>query len=78
MDRTMIQCLIELPEPYRTEALNNIPENTPNYMCRSVCDALARAFVWWKTPQGTNYWMEIFISFLQKLHNDQNECADNS
>lgn len=59
-NQTIIYYLNQLPEPYRTEALenydfsfagNNYPP-TPN-------EALAMAFDWRKSKQGQTYWLGV-------------------
>lgn len=58
--KTIEQWLNELPEPYRSQAL----ENTPKYMLTnqyvSMVSVLMHAFPWKFSPQGLEYWQEYF------------------
>lgn len=54
--KTIKQWLEELPEPYRTQALENYERKQ---MSHSLSLALASAFHWHYTPEGWNYWFEL-------------------
>ena len=55
--KTVKEWIQELPEPYRTEALENC--NDPNKEVQSLSSALFYAFRWSETKQGACYWREI-------------------
>lgn len=51
--------LNELPEPYRSQAM----ENYMNASNRKVAStALADAFFWDQTPEGYDYWHDLYNS----------------
>ena len=62
--KTIREHLNDLPEPYRTEALENLTESIdgrfdiPN--SEDKADALQGAFVWASTPQGFEYWEKFY------------------
>ena len=61
------QWLEELPEPYRTQALENCQEEFYLKKCTSSQHlALEHAFFWGKTPQGHNYWSDIWKKLQQE------------
>jgi len=53
--------LSEMPEPYRTQALNEFERqgwiNMPSF---SMVNALSAAFDWGDSPQGEDYWIAIY------------------
>lgn len=53
----------ELPEPYRSEAINNIRKSEAN----SLSDALDIGFDWGRTKQGYEYWYKLFEKLEQDL-----------
>lgn len=58
------QYLDKLPEPYRTQALNNYSEryikNWPSSQVFDVSSALRLAFHWASSDEGAVYWNEIY------------------
>lgn len=67
MEKLIKEWLEELPEPYRTEALDiyhtqwsdaDIPST------ESLSEALIGAFVWEMTPQGYDYWNNLHVKLL--------------
>jgi hypothetical protein len=64
--KTIGEFLNELPEPYRSQAI----ENCENYCdgkfreqkVTNIVDALLNAFIWKGTPQAHTYWEEFFDS----------------
>ena len=56
---TIAGWLCTLPEPYRTQALENMDEDGKDFEADSVADALHRAFWWHRSPQGYNYWNDL-------------------
>lgn len=59
MQKTVREWLEELPEPYRSQALENIAnpdcQPDPDFKCEQDTSVSA-AFVWGRTPQGHHYW----------------------
>lgn len=59
MKKTIREHLNDLPEPYRTEALENAKNSKPNTedaIVESKIEAIESAFIFIATPQGINYW----------------------
>jgi hypothetical protein len=65
--KTIRGWLETLPEPYRTQAIENATrDGSISFRTkeRSLSDALCEAFVWSDTPQGREHW--------KKLHDEIN------
>lgn len=60
--KTIKQWLEELPEPYRTQALENLKSDKYD----SIEKALLNAFDWWNSPEGWNYWSEFYMELDKK------------
>lgn len=64
--KTIKEWLEELPEPYRSEAIENMESEVDRYTGDRIENclrgALFGAFIWVDSPQGTVYWAEIFDS----------------
>lgn len=73
MKKTIKEWLEELPEPYRTEALANLFEKNKSLVKSTLADALIAAFGWKITPQGYDYWRDIFDKLLYNEPLDFNE-----
>lgn len=57
---TIIYYLNQLPEPYRSEALENYDFSfAGNQQPTTPIDALAMAFDWRKSKQGHTYWLGV-------------------
>lgn len=65
--KTTKQWLESLPEPYRSEALNNadprvlVKESTDSLLS----EALISSFTWSTSSQGFNYWKKLHYSLLE-------------
>ena len=57
--KTIKEWLEELPEPYRTQAINNTSEQNSLKLKSSLSDAIYSAFAWSKTPEGLQYWLDF-------------------
>ena len=68
--KTIREWLEELPEPYRTQAIDNYenPEcnmykrgdwTEPEKKQESLVDAIYDAFIWLRTPEGFQYWVDF-------------------
>ncbi len=64
--KTIKEWLEELPEPYRSESIENMEAEVDRYtgdrMDSNLKSALFCAFIWVDSPQGTGYWANIFDS----------------
>lgn len=70
--KTIREWLEELPEPYRTQALENFDiEGIDNILVSTLADAINKGFIWFTTPQGEPYWFNIH----RKIY--KNESLDN-
>lgn len=63
--KTIREWLEELPEPYRTQALENVNEHDPKIIDelpseQTAKKALSGAFVWMFTEQGERYWFDLY------------------
>jgi hypothetical protein len=59
--KTIKEWLEELPEPYRSEALENSEDWSwdNKQEVKSLATALDCAFIWSLSPQGQDYWMKL-------------------
>ena len=58
--KTVEQWLQELPEPYRSQALDNMDADGDGEEL-TITSALSAAFVWQGTPQGHKYWEGLHV-----------------
>lgn len=65
--KTIREWLEELPEPYRTQALENTPELYEDLYAPSLKYAIEHAFYWVESEQGMNYW-DDFVDTLNSPH----------
>ena len=65
--KTIKQWLQELPEPYRTEALDNYNDRY-NPVVENIFKALNYGFSWSATTQGYEYWLKIYNSLYRENH----------
>jgi len=56
-NKTALEWFKQLPEPYRTQAIQNSQGLNTEY--ESPFDALRRNFNWASTPQGGIHWLQI-------------------
>ena len=68
MNKTIKQWLEELPEPYRSQALENMSENSE---VESLCIAIMKAFDWDESPQGSKYWLSVYNGGFPKLKSNR-------
>ena len=60
--KTLQQWFEEIPEPYRTQAIANIPDKRKTQTYHSLADAVVMGFLWVDSPQGDEYWDEFWKS----------------
>lgn len=61
--KTIKEWLETLPEPYRTEAIENATnEGSIRFRTKhkSLSEALGSAFTWYFTLQGHDYWVDLY------------------
>ena len=61
--KTVRKYLQELPEPYRSQALQAMPEIARDIPATSLTFALSQ-FVWQFSPQGFDYWFNFRNSII--------------
>lgn len=67
--KTIREHLNDLPEPYRTEALENAKNSKPSTlhaMEKSMSGAITGAFLFHETPQGADYWFDLADELMIK------------
>jgi tryptophanase len=57
--KTILEWLQELPEPYRSEAIENVSKTKRIEKRKCLEDALLSAFPWEETKQGGEYWNNL-------------------
>lgn len=63
--KTVKQWLEELPEEYREKALKNAYPEMLNYQFESQEQALPNSFGWSYSPEGFDYWNNLYESLLK-------------
>lgn len=63
-EKTIEEWFNELPEPYRTQALNNTSERSKKLFSKSMADALCTGFIW-PDFAGDDYWDPVFIHYVK-------------
>ena len=64
MTKAVIEWMEEdLPSPYKEQALENMV--SPRLRYDSLKMALVSAFEWMETPQGFDYWKEVYDSLKE-------------
>jgi hypothetical protein len=53
-----------LPEPYKTQAINNLNNIKSVVVVKHTSVAIAIAFTWENTPQGYDYWNLIYNKYF--------------
>ena len=62
--KTIKEWLEELPEPYRTRAIENTGEKRLSMYAVSLPEAIAGAFAWIDSPQGDIYWIDVYRTLI--------------
>ena len=57
MEKTILEWLEELPEPYRSQAIKNYDGEFKD--AATLSDALAYAFSWYASPEKKDYWKDL-------------------
>ena len=64
--KTIREHFEQLPEPYRTEAIENTKYDILGITEYSIADALLSAFTWDNTKQGYMYWSNLCAKLENK------------
>jgi hypothetical protein len=59
MSKTIKEWLNLLPEPYKTQSLNNLNPEKGDIIKYHLEDAVVGAFKWDDSVEGTQYWIKI-------------------
>jgi len=57
--KTVIEWFDTLPEPYKTQAINNTKLHLLKTFDESLIDAIKSSFTWHSTDQGHDYWFDL-------------------
>ncbi len=63
--KTMLEWLNELPEPYKTKAINNTHKRLQQMQILNMKHAIGSAFMWANTDERYDYWKQIFKIYEQ-------------
>lgn len=66
MSKSIRQWLNELPEPYRSQALESADKKMLDNRRMRQSDALSSAFVWKRSPEKEQYWKDLWVQLLIK------------
>jgi len=58
--KTILDWYQELPEPYRTQAIENCDEDSLNIFENNIKSAISGGFLWFDTEQGADYWLVLY------------------
>lgn len=61
MNRHILEWYKDLPEPYRSQAIENYSSNFWNSQANSITQAIHNGFKWSRSPQGLTYWQTVFV-----------------
>jgi len=81
MKDTILNYLYKLPDKYRSKAISN-HTNKPKYLSnyafiKSMADAINYAFDWNCTPEGFEYWADIYAAIQQGRIKEQEVQSEN-
>jgi hypothetical protein len=71
-NKTIIEWLNELKEPYRSEAIEESVDWLHKVKKPSLGEALAGSFMWGLSKQGEDYWIEVYDE-IRKEDGEYNE-----
>ncbi len=76
--KTVKEYLQMLNSPEREQALNNLRSDRGEEVVPDLSSAIDRAFGWGSTPQGREYWRQIYDSVKHKTYefNSQDSNSD--
>ena len=66
MTKTIREWFDELPEPQRSQAIENCDVEDLDLLVDSLLNACLGAFNWKKSPQGHGYWDSIYEELIAK------------
>lgn len=73
--KTIREWLEELPEPYRTQAIENVVERNPFELAENIEQALWMAFSWMNSPQGGDYWCSLHDKLMVECYEQRKEVT---
>lgn len=69
--KTRAEWFDTLPEPYRTQCYDNCTNLDFSYIFKSFEDALSSSFVYSKSPQGADYWINLKYNYSDIIKQTQ-------
>jgi uncharacterized protein (DUF2249 family) len=66
--KTIFEHFMELPEPYRTEAIENTEPEELNSPATNLSSALHGAFYWRDSKQGFDFWNKVWKKYIMNRH----------
>lgn len=76
--RKVSELLESLPSPWKEQAIRNVTgqgrDSTMNEEYYSACSALVCSFNWSSTPEGRDYWLDLYHTLNNPIfiHNNPN------
>jgi hypothetical protein len=64
--KTIFNWLTELKQPYRMKAIDNTGIDNLIYERNSLHQAVLGAFDWHKSPEGAEYWLNLYNAILDE------------
>ena len=61
--KTVEEWFNDLEEPYKAQALENTGEKSLKIIAESMSEALSSGFYWTDSPQGHQYWFNLFTNY---------------
>ena len=63
--KTVAQHLCSLPDGYRQRAFSNAEPEMLSNLVDSPARALARAFSWRESPEGPDFWVQVYFHLAE-------------
>jgi hypothetical protein len=71
--KTIKEWLYDLPEPWRTKAINQLPVETTDKEVVSMADAIMCFCGWRVTEEGNDYWYDVWSNIRAQEHEKAKE-----
>jgi len=85
MSKTALEWFSELPEPYKSQAIQNLKEqsdfsevisNRSGATFDYMSDAITGVMQWSVTPQGHEYWMRLHDDWTERDQPEKNRIKE--
>lgn len=70
--KTIEQWLKTLPEPLRSEAINNSSKGALKKKVSSLRSAVCVGFIWTESDSGTEFWWSFYVALREAERDQQN------